>query len=155
VKKFLEWLDAGILLVMFLATVTQIVFRILLRLPASWSVELARYLFVLIVFVGAAALMKDEAHIRIGAMTDRLPKTGQKVLRVIARLLIIPFVMIMTWGAYLNMVSTWQAVLPTIEWIRIGYIYLSICLCGMIMLFYLVSNLVYEFRRSPASSANE
>jgi TRAP-type C4-dicarboxylate transport system permease small subunit len=155
VKKFLEWLNAVILLVMFLATVTQIVFRIILRLPSSWSVEFARYLFVLIVFVGAAALMKDEGHIQIGVMTDRLPETGKKVFRIIARLMIIPFVLIMTWGAYLNMVSTWQAVLPTIDWIRIGYIYLSICLCGMIMLFYLVSNLVHEFRYSPASSAKE
>lgn len=154
-KKFLEWLNAVILLVMFLATVTQIVFRIILKLPASWSVELARYLFVLIVFVGAAALMKDEGHIRIGVVTDRFSETGKKIFRIVTRLMIIPFVLIMTWGAYLNMVSTWQAVLPTIDWIRIGYIYLSICLCGMIMLFYLVSNLIYEFRRSPASSAKE
>jgi TRAP-type C4-dicarboxylate transport system permease small subunit len=140
---------------MFLATVTQIVFRIILRIPASWSVELARYLFVLIVFVGAAALMKDEGHIRIGVVTDRLPETNKKIFRIVTRLIIIPFVLIMTWGAYLNMVSTWQAVLPTIDWIRIGYIYLSICLCGMIMLFYLVSNLVHEFRRSTASSTKE
>ena len=154
-KKFLEGLNALILFVMFFATVVQIVFRIILRIPASWSVELARYLFVLIVFVGAAALMKDEGHIRIGAMTDRLPETGQKVLRIIARLLIIPFVMIMTWGAYQNMVSTWQAVLPTIDWIRIGYIYLSICLCGMIMLFYLVSNLVHDLVGSWAFSAKK
>lgn len=140
----LEWLNGLILLIMFLATVTQIVFRTILRIPASWSVELARYLFVLIVFVGATALMKDEGHLQIAVVIDRLPEGAKKIFRFVTRLLILPFVMIMTWGAYMNTTSTWDAVLPTVSWIRIGYIYLAIFLCGMMMLFYLAVNLVHD-----------
>ncbi len=147
-KKMLEWLNGLILFIMLLATVIQIVFRSILKLPTSWSVELTQYLFVLIVFVGATALMKDENHIQITVVIDRLPTKAKKIFRIITRLLILPFVIIMTWGAYMNMTSTWNAVLPTVSWIRIGYIYFAIFLCGIIMLWYLGVNLICELKGS-------
>ena len=154
VKRFLEKLNALILLCMFGVTVLTVVFRGVLRVPASWSEDLAQLTFILLVFVGAAALMEDEGHIRIGTVVDRLGERGQRVVRVLGRLLTIPFLVLFASGAWDNARVNWDVELGTVEWIRIGHLYLALLLTTLVMLSYLVVNIVRDingtYRRSSA-----
>ena len=147
-KSFLEKLNAFLLLLMFAVTLLQIVARVILKESSVWSEELARFLFVWIVFVGAAALMRDENHIRITVLTARLPPGASKALRILTQIVMIPFVVVFTWGAYLNMVYNWGVRAPTIDWMRFGYVYLGLFWSGLIMLWYITANLLKEVLRS-------
>lgn len=50
---------------MVLTTFAQVIFRGALNRPLAWSEEVARYLFVWIVFIGGAWAVPDDAHFRM------------------------------------------------------------------------------------------
>ena len=152
-KRLLELLLALILFLMFLTTFFQVFARTVLQISSVWSEELARFTYVWMVFVGAALLIKDDGLIRVTVLTDRLGKRSAGFLRVLTSLATVPFVIVMTWGAWTNTVLNWNTFAPTIDWLRIGYVYLMIFLSGLLMLWYLVVDLVKEARASVPQAA--
>ena len=143
-KRILEAVNAVILLLMLLITVGQILFRSFLRISASWSEELAMYCFAGIVFVGAVSLTGEDAHITITAFIDRLSPGALRWFRVAGRLITLPFLVLFTWGAFLNTSATIGTSLPTVEWMKIGYMYLVLFVSGVLMIGYLVANTVRD-----------
>lgn len=138
-QRILERLNAAILLCMFGVTVLTVIFRSVLGIPASWSEDLAQLTFILLVFIGAAAVMKDDAHIRIDSMVDLLPPRWRLRLRRLCWLLTIPFLVLFGVGAWDNALNNWEVPLGTVEWISIGYIYLALVVTTVIMLVYTLS----------------
>ena len=145
-KTQVERLCAVLLAVMFVVTLFQVVARVILGISSVWSEELARFLYVCLVFIGAAPLIRDDEHIRVGVLTDRLTGRPQSVMRLVTIFLTIPFISIMTWGAWTNTVANWRTYAPTLDWLSIGYIYLVIWFAGLLMLWYLTVNLVRNLR---------
>lgn len=143
-KIILERFNAIILTAMFLTTLFQVIARVILGISSVWSEELARFLYVWMVFLGAALITKDDEHIRVGVLTDRVRGRTAAALKLLTILLTVPFIGIMTWGAWLNTRLNWNTFAPTLDWLRIGYIYLVIFLCGLLMLWYLAVNLVEQ-----------
>lgn len=153
VRKFIESVNAVILLCMFVITMLTVVFRVILKIPASWSEELAQYSFIFLAFIGSAAIMQDESHIKITVLSDRVSAKVQKVFRIVGRLLMLWFLVIFSLGAWDNVRLNWTIELPTVEWMKIGYMYLVLLLSGIIMIFYLLLNLYYDLTgRTPAGS---
>ena len=150
-KKYVNGFNGILLAVMFLITFWQIIARFVPGDSTVWSEEVARFVFVWIVFLGAATLTRDEEHIRISALTDRLGPTSNRIVRILSAILVIPFVIYMTWSAYLNTVRQWNTFAPTVDWMRLGYVYLALLLGGIIMLCYLIRNLFRDLfvPRSP------
>jgi TRAP-type C4-dicarboxylate transport system permease small subunit len=145
VKKVVEIISAVVLLLMLLITIGQIVFRSILRISAAWSEELAMYTFAFIVFAGSVVLTKEEGHITITILIDKVPPAWQKALRVTARLVALPFMVLFSYGALRNTRSNWAYGLPTAEWMKIGYMYLVLFVSGTLTVYYLVANTVREF----------
>lgn len=152
-KRQIERLGAVLLAVMFLVTLFQVVARVILGISSVWSEELARFLYVCLVFVGAAPLIRDDEHIRVGVLTDRLTGRPAMLLRLFTILLAIPFIAIMTLGAWTNTVANWRTYAPTLDWLSIGYIYLVIWITGLLMLWYLGVNLVRNLRALLSTQA--
>jgi TRAP-type C4-dicarboxylate transport system permease small subunit len=123
-----------------------VVARTILGVSSVWSEELARFLYVCIVFLGTALLARDDEHIRVAVITDRVGKRTAAVLRFLTILLTIPFIGVMTWGAWMNTRLNWKTYAPTLDWLSIGYIYLMIFLTGILMLGYLGTNLLRHAR---------
>jgi TRAP-type C4-dicarboxylate transport system permease small subunit len=145
-KKRLEQVNAAILFLMFLITFFQVVSRVVLETSAVWSEELARLTYVVMVFLGAALLVRDDGLIRVTVLTDRVGKRGGKIFRILTDLFCVPFVGVMTWGAWTNTRANWTTYAPTIDWLSFGYVYLAIVLSGLLMLWYLVGNLIRDTR---------
>ena len=152
-RKIIEGLNAVILLCMFIITMLTVVFRVFLRIPASWSEDLAQYSFIFLAFIGSAAIMQDESHIKITVLVDRTSTRVQKIFRIVGRLLMLWFLVIFTLGAWKNVRFNWIVELPTVAWMKIGYMYLVLFFSGIIMIFYLLLNLYYDLTgRTPAGS---
>jgi TRAP-type transport system small permease protein len=152
-KKALEAVNAVVLLCMFLIVMLSVVFRVVVAVPASWTEELAQYTLIFLAFIGAAAVMRDERHIAITVLADRMGKGPRRVLNIINRLLMLPFVTIFTLGAFENMRLNWEVELPTVAWMTIGYMYLVVFLSGLIMNVYLLINLYGDVIRSKAAAS--
>lgn len=76
-SKVLHRLEELLLVALFLAAFVvlcaQILGRHVLPYPLAWSEEAARFLFLWIVFLGAAYLVRKNGHIAITLLTRRLP----------------------------------------------------------------------------------
>ncbi len=153
VKKILEALNAIVLLFMFIITVLSVVFRSILKLPASWTEGLGQYSFIFLVFIGSAAAMRDEGHITITAVTDHLSPRLQKIFRILAKILILPFVVMFTAGAFQGTKLNWGISLPTIDWMKISYLYIVLFVSGIIMTFYVCMNLYWDLTGKNRSSS--
>jgi TRAP-type transport system small permease protein len=145
-KKLLETINALVLLIMFLLVMVTVVFRNILEIPSSWSQELSEYIFVFIVFIGSAAVMKEQGHIGIDTVAVLLPAKAQRIVRIIVRISIMPFLYVLITGSFPNIAATWNNYLPTVPWFRMGVIYLVVLISGIIMAFYLLVNLVQDIR---------
>ncbi|HUZ18891.1 MAG TPA: TRAP transporter small permease, partial [Spirochaetia bacterium] len=142
-------------LMMLVITVLSVTLRVVLKIPASWTESLAQYSFIFLVFIGSAAVMRDEGHITITFFVDRLSPLLQKLLRIVGRLLILSFVVMFSLGALQATKLNWGTSLPTVSWMRISYMYMVLFASGVIMTFYLLLNLyedIFGRKRDAAST---
>jgi len=82
-EKFEEIIGAAILAVVVSLIFAGVVLRLLFTTGLAWQEELSRYLFVLVVYLGASYGIKSQDHIRITFVVGALPKSAQKVVHVI------------------------------------------------------------------------
>lgn len=152
-KKVIERFNAVVLLCMYVITMITVIFRVFLKISASWSEDLAQYSFIFLAFIGAAAIMQDESHIKITVLVDRMSPGIQKIFRFVARLLMLPFLVIFSLGAYDNVKFNWGVELSTVAWMNIGYMYLIVFFSGVIMTFYVLLNMYYDLSGKKINKA--
>jgi TRAP-type C4-dicarboxylate transport system permease small subunit len=146
-KRMIEYLAGILLFFMFVTTFFQVVARTFL-LSAVWSEELARITYVWMVFLGAAVLVRDDGLIRVTVLVDRIGKRPARILRILTDIAILPFLAVITWGAWTNTVLNWKTFAPTVDWLRMGYVYLIIFFAGLVMLWYQLANIAELVRAS-------
>ena len=95
IKKFLnnfeEFLVVPIMAVMTVVVIMQVFSRFVLRDSLSWSEELARYLMVWAVFVGASIGVKRGSHVGVEALVTRLPKKAQHIFKYLGIAIVLIF----------------------------------------------------------------
>jgi len=82
-RWLLLWLYGYIVMVIFI----EVIRRFVLSYSSVWGEETARYAFVYLVWIGAAAAVRDRAHIRIDVITHMFGPRGQAVLYILSDVL--------------------------------------------------------------------
>jgi len=77
------WIAVGIFWLLGATVLHQFVTRYALNDSAAWTEEIARYLLVCTVFVGAAAGVRDQELIRVDLLYRYLPKQVGRVLSLV------------------------------------------------------------------------
>lgn len=67
----------------------NVVLRYAFNSGITWSEEMARFLFIWLVFLGSIAALKDNEHLGVDTLVKRLPMRWKKVVYVISNLLIL------------------------------------------------------------------
>lgn len=95
VKKLDKNLEKYLLVVLLSSTVILIAFQVFMRYvmenSLSWTEELARFLFIWMVYIGISYGVKERRHIRVDAALHLLSKKGQKLIRIFADVLFMVF----------------------------------------------------------------
>jgi TRAP-type C4-dicarboxylate transport system permease small subunit len=98
--QFLQTLEKWIIVIAFaimvLACFIQVVNRNVFRIPVSGFEEAAKYSMVYMVLLGTELGLRDGTQISIQGVVDKLPEKARKIIRVIARLIVIIFAAVMT-----------------------------------------------------------
>ena len=147
-KKFLEWVNAGVLFLMFVIVIFQISARTLFTIPVSWTDDACRSTYIAMVFIGASLAMREGTHISVDAVVQLLPWGGKRLFRIIGALIMIPFLVTFIIGAFDNVVTYWNSVISTLGWLRRGYQYLVTAISGCLMLIYNLLNIYDDIRTS-------
>ena len=68
--RFIDrWFEESVITVLMgyfvLATILQVVARLVLKVPAAWTEETSRYAFIWMTFIGSAVAVKQARHVRV------------------------------------------------------------------------------------------
>ena len=98
--QFLQALEKWIIVIAFaimvIACFIQVVNRNIFRIPVSGFEEAAKYSMVYMVLLGTELGLRDGTQISIQGVVDKLPLKARKIIRVLARIIVIVFAAVMT-----------------------------------------------------------
>lgn len=131
-------------IVMVIVVLLQVIFRYVMRISVPWTEEFARYLLILITFVGGALAVRDKQHIAVTAIIDKLPKKIRYYLNKCFNISIILFLVAVFKGSIIMVNLTWETPVGSISWLSAGKIYLILPASITMMIIYLLNQLINE-----------
>lgn len=144
VNFLVEHVIAILMGLMTVVVFLQVVFR-LVSGSLPWSEELARYTMIFMVYLGASVGVKMKNHISIEFVANQLPGKGRTIVDIISSLLmLVCFVVIIHFG--MNVVKVTMMQKSPVLRIKMGYVYFSIVLGGILMCLQTVVNLITSLR---------
>ncbi|MEP3427334.1 MAG: TRAP transporter small permease [Roseibium sp.] len=140
---------AGMVIVVFL----QIVSRYVFSLPLAWSEEVARLLFICIVFIGAAVLARQEGHLAVTVLIDQLPKRIRRVANAFSALVGLICAYYLVRGGWSTLLREWDQRTPGLQF-PMGVIYAVIFASVMLMMLWLFVIMVKNCRLAIAKETS-
>ncbi len=106
--KLLKWLDdyfeEGILAVLMSVTsiivFLQVIMRFVFRNSLTWSEELARYLFIWMIYIGVSYGIKKRSHLAVDALDSLFGKKGILITNTIHDMFLMAFMVTMTYFGF-------------------------------------------------------
>ncbi|USZ49996.1 TRAP transporter small permease [Halomonas sp. DN3] len=144
-ERLLNALMVMALVVMIALVFTNVVLRYGFNSGISVSVELSRFLFVWVTFLGTVVCLMRHEHLSVTTFSDRLPAPLQAVLARLVTLVMLGCCLMLLKGSYAQTLLNWSNVSP-ISGIPVGVFYLAGLVAGALMSVILVFRLL-----APAS----
>lgn len=121
------------LLVMFVLVLGNVVLRYGFNSGIAASEDLARFLFIWIIFTGAALGVRENAHLGMDSVIKMLPRNGKVVFSIISHVLMLAttgFLLIGSWQQMeLNEGTTALGAVPyPLSWVYVAGIYGSLAI---------------------------
>ena len=103
--KVIRWLDANLervlcvalLALMSIIIVVQVFFRYVLQNSLQWSEEIARYMFIWLIYIGISYGVKMDKHIAVDAVYSFLPKKAKPFYALIGYVIFLVFAIIVVY----------------------------------------------------------
>lgn len=125
----------GLTAAMTVLVATQIVLRYFFRSPLPWGEEVTRYLFIYLIFLGAASGVHHGTHVSIDALVRRTGAVGWWI-DLVGKAIVAIFLALLVWfGVQLSMQTMGQKS-PALG-IPIGIAYLAIPIGALLSLIFL------------------
>ena len=159
-RKFIYYLGifSGIVLFGILALMSgEVIFRYLFNQPILGTVEISSYLLVIFCFTGVAFTQSQRGHINIELVTQRLPVSLQRTLRIIVLILSLATFVVITWQMSIAFWKSWEmqevrwGALPLPVWpvkFMIAFGSLTLCLQFLLDIYDEIKNKITLPKRS-------
>lgn len=102
-RNFEELVAGTFLVLMTLATFTNVIFRYFFNSPFEWAEEFSRYAFIWLVFIGAAVTTKHKKHIIIDTLIIALPDTVKRIGFLLADVATMVLMLVMVYFGWVLM----------------------------------------------------
>jgi TRAP-type transport system small permease protein len=129
-----DWIAFGLFWTLAATVFYQFFTRYALNDSASWTEEIARYLLICTVFVGASVSVRKNTHIHVDIFYRFMPKPMARVLSTFVDAMRIVFFAYAAWLTWLLMGRIGKQQMAIIDW-PIGIIY-SFVLFGFVLMCY-------------------
>ena len=96
-----------------LVVCASIISRYFFKRPIGWTSETVEYSFLLMGFLGAAWLLRDEGHIKMDLIITRLTPKSQALIGAITSILGVILCLVLTWYGCL---TTWRMFEAGAKW---------------------------------------
>lgn len=132
INEYLKWATIVSITIMLFVIFLQVIFRYVFSHSLTFSEELARYLFVYIVFFGTAVVARENGHIVMGVLTQKLKGKIAKYTKIAAYIFTILFVTILFYQGFRMVMLTSYQLSPALR-IPMSYVYLAIPMASFVM----------------------
>lgn len=140
----LEWMAGSLLFVLLLVGALQVTSRYTGLMFVPWTEEVARLLFVWVVWIGAAAAVFRGSHIRFDFLVERVPQSVRVGIGTLVTLSLAGFLILLVYQAY-EIVRSTSSTFITIN-LSVKYTYLSVVVGSSLMLVGLLGAMVPRLR---------
>lgn len=149
--KIPEILISAILAVLIAFLVGSVIARYVFDVGVAWSDELARLLFIWIVFIGFAIGVRHRANVGVDWLAARLAPRRRRVLQIVQDATMVAFSLFFCWQSYNSLRFSFIQVMPALD-ITIAWLYLSVVVASILMVVYGIANLVESLRGTGAQN---
>ncbi|TSE24766.1 TRAP transporter small permease [Tepidimonas aquatica] len=121
-----RWMDRlcrvldGLMVLALAAMVVMVFANVVLRYAfnsgLTLSEELSRWLFVWLVFVGAAVAVRDRAHMGVDVLVVRLPQPVQRAVLLVGHALMLWVTWLLLQGSWAQTRINWDTTAPVTGW---------------------------------------
>ncbi len=144
VDRALDAFCAATMAAIVLMTLFQVINRYAIQHPVSWTGEIARFLAVWVVLLGAARCVRDDSHIYIDLLYNLVGRRAQWWMMLAVNLLFATLAGVMIWQGVkiLPIVAKQTAAASRIS---MAWVYLSVPLSSGFIVFYLLERFITLF----------
>lgn len=139
--EFLLWVLVALVIVVIFV---QVVFRYGLESSLSWSEELARYIFVWIIFIGTSVATKRRQHIFVEVLVALMPQALRRWAEFVGIVASIVFFAVFAFVGCALMLNAWQQYSTALD-VRIAYIYAAAPIGAGLSILHLIVGLLLRW----------
>ncbi|MFT3720081.1 TRAP transporter small permease [Pseudorhodoferax sp.] len=140
VTRAAEWLLIVMLSTMVLLVFANVVLRYFFNDGIVFSEEVSRFLFMWVTLIGALVVMKDNGHLGMTSLIDRLGETGQRICRFLADAITLACCVLLAHGTWEQVVIGMDNAAP-VTGVPLGLIFISLLVCSVGMSLVLLHSL--------------
>lgn len=151
IKNILDKITAVSSIVVFIAMVLMVTYQVIARYffasPSSITEALTRYSFVWLIIISATYMFGQREHICISVVRDKLSAKAKEIVNIFIEIVTIIFAgLVMIFGGFtISKMNLLQ--IDSILNIPTGIIYSIIPICGIIIVFYSIYNIMLELKK--------
>lgn len=150
VKNVLDKITSVSSIVVFILMVLMVTYQVIARYffssPSSITEALTRYSFVWLIIISATYMFGQREHIYISVIKDKLSEGAKRAVNVLIECVTIVFaLLVMVYGGFtITKMNLLQ--IDSILNIPTGVIYSIIPVCGVIIVFYSIYNILIDIK---------
>ncbi len=129
---------------MFLTVTYNVFMRFVINQSVGWADELSRFLFIWTAFLGAVITFKNDEHVGLNFLVEKIESRSIRRLMAIFRFILINILLgFITWYGYQASLTVMN-VSPALS-IPMSFVYMIVPVCGFMMLVIGLGKLVSLF----------
>ncbi|MCM8536962.1 MAG: TRAP transporter small permease [Lentisphaeraceae bacterium] len=151
-KYIVVSLFAALVLLCFL----QIIFRSVLNLSLSWTEELGRYVFILLVYMAACAAVLKDAHVKVEIIDSFVSEKNRKHLETAMDLVFCAFMALIGYYGMLISIDAFELELlsPAMQ-VPMGIVYAIIPVSFFLMCIRLIQKVSLRYKKVDPVAVSE
>lgn len=151
-KQLTDWLRRIITLILLasicvlvVVTFLQVFCRFVIKVPVSWSEEVARISFVWLILMGAAVCVKENSHLSLEIITSSLSPKASSYMRIFvnAAIILVSLVILAAGTSYvMRSVGKTTVTMP----IPANCVYIAAPVSAVLMIIFAIENIMIEIK---------
>lgn len=149
IDNFEEGLGITFSIIMCTAVTLGVVSR-MIGAPLAWTNEVARYVFIWMVMMGAVVATKRNGHIIIDVFINLFPQNLQRTLKLAGSFIVIAMLSVLVYNGSILTYEFWGTKMSLLPY-PTGLVYASLPVCSLLMILRMLQNIRREHRERLAA----
>lgn len=143
---FLENLVTFLMISVTLCVLLQVIARFVIKIPIPWTEELARYLLIMVCFLGGIIVSKDGEQLGAYFIRDRFKGKARAVVYIFNSVVSLFFLVIILKGCWGMLIKNLDQTAVTMSWFSNAYLYAAELLGFAIMIVFVLRDIVLSIQ---------